>query len=129
MSYEVCPGRALRYSGTMYPAGALVPPGVDIEDLESSGVVRPVSSSAPPPRPKPKAVAAKAKPSAEGAVDSEFDASNPASVISVPLRLLPELLADIDDEALLRKMHEADTRKGGRDRIEERLGEIGVGSA
>ena len=129
MSYEVCPGRCLRHSGTVYPSGALVPPGVDTDSLEAGGVIRPVSSSAPPPRPKPKVVAAKAKPSSEDVVDSEFDASNPASVISVPLRLLPDVLGDINDEALLRKMHEADTRKGGRDRIEERLGELGVCSA
>lgn len=124
MSYEVCPGRALRYSGTMYPAGALVPPGVDIEDLESSGVVRPVGPATPPPRPEPVRVATNAE-----AEPEVFDPENPSSIKVVPLRLLSETLADIDDPDVLRALHAADTRKGGRDRIEERLGELETGNA
>jgi len=124
MAHEVCPGQSLRHSGVLYPSGSLVPAGADIQILESLGVVRPVGSVEAPPRPKPKAVAPVQK--ADPGPGPVFDAGDPASVIAVPLRLLPDILADIDDESLLRKMHEADTRKGGRDRIEERMGELGV---
>ena len=123
MRYEVCPGQRLRYSGVIYPEGALVPPGAEVESLEAAVVIRPAVDSEPPPRPAPKP-ASKAKAKAKASSESEFDASNPASVISVPLRLLPDLLAGIDDKALLQKMHESDTRKGGRDCIEERIGEL-----
>ena len=124
MSHEVCPGRALRHSGTMYPEGALAPPGIDIEGLEAAGVIRPVGSATPPPRPEPVRVATKAE-----AEPEVFDPENPASIKVVPLRLLSETLADIDDPDVLRSLHAADTRKGGRDRIEERLGELETGNA
>ena len=116
MPHEVCPGRALLHSGTRYPAGSLVPPGVVTEALCSSGVLR--ETGAPPPeRPQPEEVASPfAYP--------DFDASDPSSVTNVPLRVLPRLLKSIGDSDLLLEMHEADSRKGGRDLIEERLGEL-----
>ena len=40
MSYEVCPGQRLRYSGVIYPEGALVPPGAEVASLEAAGVSR-----------------------------------------------------------------------------------------
>lgn len=122
MTHEVCPGQSLRHSGVLYPSGALVPPGTNVEALEASGVIRPLGPSEPPPRPAPQPVA-----SAVSSDEPEvFDPANPSSISVVPLRVLSETLADIDDEELLRRLHDADTRKGGRDRIEERLGELGV---
>ena len=118
MPYEVAPGRCLLHSGTKYPSGSLVPPKHVSRELCDSGVVRLVEekvSERPDPEPQGRSTAV-----------ADFDASDASSVTNVPLRLLPNVLKDIDDADLLLEMHEADSRKGGKDLIEERIGELEV---
>ena len=118
MAHEVAPGRCLLHSGTRYPAGSLVPDGVVTQGLCDAGVLREVPTSSPErPAPEPQA----APPALPG-----FDPSDPSSVTNIPLRLLPRLLRSVEDMDLLLEMHEADTRKGGKDAIEERMGELEV---
>ena len=121
MSHEVAPGRCLLHSGTRYPAGALVPDGIVTEGLCDAGVLREVPTSSPK-RPEPEAQSAPQ-------VLPDFSPSDPSSVTNLPLRLLPRLLRSIEDMDLLLEMHEADTRKGGKDAIEERMGELEAGNA
>lgn len=116
MSYEVLPGQCLIYSGVKYPAGSIVPDIEEIPSLLDAGVVGVVEEKEVV-RPKPTA-------QARSTSVSGFDASDPSSITNIPLRLLPNILKDIDDSQLLLEMHEADGRKGGRDLIEERLGEL-----
>jgi hypothetical protein len=116
MSYEVREGQCLIHSGIKYPAGSIAPSGVDADGLCAAGVLRLIEEKAVD-RPAP-------EPQARTTSVSGFDSSDPSSITNVPLRLLPNILKDIDDSQLLLEMHEADGRKGGRDLIEERLGEL-----
>ena len=116
MMYEVTPGQSLLHSGVKYPAGSIVPGGVEVDLLCAAGVIRLVEEKVvvrPAPEPQGRSTA----------VDG-FDASDASSVTNIPLRLLPNVLKDIDDADILLEMHEADSRKGGKDLIEERLGEL-----
>ena len=54
MAYEVCPGQCVRYSGTQYPAGSIVPDLPNHDELEKLGVIRGVAG---PPKARPKPVA------------------------------------------------------------------------
>jgi len=116
MPYEVAPGQCLLHSGIKYPSGSLVPSSVDPSGLCAAGVIRLIEekvSERPDPEPQGRSTAV-----------ADFDASDAASVTNVPLRLLPNVLKDIDDADILLEMHEADSRKGGKDLIEERIGEL-----
>ena len=121
MTYEVTPGQCLIHSGVKYPAGSIAPSGVDADGLCAAGVLRLVEEQ-PVVRPSP-------EPQDRVTAIAGFDSSDPSSITNVPLRLLPNILKDIDDSDLLLEMHEADSRKGGRDLIEERIGELEVSDA
>ena len=117
MSYEVCPGRILIYGKTRYPAGSLVPEVPGTDELLESGVIRVVETEEKP-RPKPIVTENLTSP------DAGFDPADPSSVTKVSLRHLSDCLATVSDVDILKAMHEADSRKGGKDRIEERIGEL-----
>ena len=118
MSYEVCPGQTLIHNGTRYPSGSIAPADLpNISELTSLGVVQVVEDTQPArPKPVPRVV--------EVAPHGGFDVSDPETVKLVPLRHLTDCLSTVDDIETLRQMHEAETRKGGLDRIEERIGEL-----
>jgi hypothetical protein len=116
MAYEVTPGQCLLHSGVKYPSGAIVPSGVEVDRLCAAGVIQLVEEKVVV-RPEP-------EPQVRSTAVSDFDASDASSVTNVPLRLLPNVLKDINDSDLLIEMHSADSRKGGKDLIEERLGEL-----
>jgi len=116
--YVVAPGQVLIHSGVRYPAGAVAPDSIDPDPLIEVGVLVEEADEKPPrPEPEPE----KATTSIPG-----FDKSDPGSITNVPIRVLPALLRTIEDADLLLELHEADTRKGGKDAIEERLGELEV---
>ena len=117
MAYEVCPGRMLIDGRTRYPAGSLVPAMPGIDELLEAGVIRVVETKEKP-RPKPIAKETLTSP------DAGFDPADPSSVTKVALRHLSDCLATVSDVDILKAMHEADSRKGGKDRIEERIGEL-----
>ena len=121
MTYEVLPGQAVIYNGTMYPAGSIVPAIEEMQSLLDAGVVG-LGEEKGVVRPEPVK-------QGRGTAVSGFDPSEPSSITNVPLRLLPNVLKDIDDTDLLLEMHEADGRKGGKDLIEERLGELEASDA
>jgi len=116
MSYEVLPGQAVIYNGVMYPAGSIIPSIEESPSLLDAGVIGLVEEKVVV-RPEP--VAQTRATSVSG-----FDASDASSITNVPLRLLPNVLKDIDSMDLLLEMHAADGRKGGKDLIEERIGEL-----
>lgn len=117
MSYEVCPGQAIICGGTRYPEGSLVSGIPGLDELEAAGVVRLVDDT-PKPRPQP-TVKEVLNPSHAG-----FDEDDPVSATKVPLRFLADCLATVSDVDKLRAMHEVEGRKGGLDKIEERIGEL-----
>ena len=121
MQYEVSPGRMVISNKTRYPAGSLVPELPDHASLEAAGAIRPVSGG-PPPRPEPVSAPILAAPHAG------FDSSVPSSISGIPLRFLSDCLATVDDLDELHAMYEVETRKGGLDKIEERIGELEVAS-
>jgi hypothetical protein len=121
MSYEVNPGQCLIYNGVRYPEGALAPEGLEVDDLCSAGVLSLVEEKAIV-RPEPEV-------QSRSTAISGFDPSDASTITNVPIRLLANVLKDIDDSDLLLEMHEADSRKGGRDMIEERLGELEAAGA
>lgn len=114
--YEVNEGQALIYNGVMYPAGSIVPELEESPSLLDSGVIRLIEEKVVV-RPEPVA-------QTRATAVSGFDASDASSITNVPLRLLPNVLKDIDSMDLLLEMHEIDGRKGGKDMIEERIGEL-----
>ena len=120
MSYEVAEGQTLIHSGTRYSAGALAPSGCDAESLCAVGVLVEVRRKKTAPRPSPERGPA--------APRAGFDPSDPSTVRSLTLRELPAALAGVDDVDALREMHEIESRKGGKDAIEERIGEIEAGT-
>ena len=120
MKYEVCPGQTIVCNGTRYPSGSIAPDLPDLSDMVGLGIVRPVAGSSPA-RPQPVARVVEAPPHAA------FDPSDPPSVKLVPLRWLGDCLSTVEDGDILREMHAAETRKGGLDKIEERLGELDLG--
>ena len=117
MQYEVCPGQMVINSGTRYPAGSLVPPIPESAELVAAGVIR-VVDDALTVRPSPVVKVVGSAPHAA------FNPADPSSVSAVPLRWLSACLATVDDLDVLAAMHAADSRKGGRDKIEERIGEV-----
>ena len=119
MAYEVSPGQCVLYSGTRYPSGSLVPSLPNLDELLRLGVVQVVERKSTK-RPEPVAAPADATPNAG------FDSSDPDSVKGVSLRHLSACLASVDSVEELQAMHEVETRKGGLDRIEERIGELTV---
>ena len=119
MAYEVCPGQCVLYSGTRYPEGALVPSLPNHDELMRLGVVRLVERKSTK-RPEPTVATPSAAP------HSGFDSSDPQSVKGVSLRHLAACLASVDSVVELQAMHEVETRKGGLDKIEERIGELTV---
>jgi len=121
MSYEVLPGQALMFSGTMYPAGSIIPNIEEIPSLLDAGVIGLIEEKVVT-RPAPEV-------QVRSTSVSGFDSEDPSSITNVPLRLLPNVLKDIDDADILLEMHEADGRKGGKDLIEERLGELEASNA
>ena len=119
--YEVCPGRLVINNRTRYPAGSLVPSIPELSDLIEDGAIRPVGGG-PPPRPEPVSSPILSAPHAG------FDPSTPSSISSVPLRFLSDCLATVDDTDVLHAMYAVETRKGGLDKIEERIGELETAS-
>ena len=119
MTYEVCPNSTLFHNGVKYPAGALAPAGINADELCAVGAIRLIESGAPE-RPEPIQ-------GTRSFSHAGYDPGDPETVTNVPLRLMPALMASVDDEDALYALHAADTRKGGRDLIEERLGELEVG--
>jgi hypothetical protein len=119
--YEVTKGQALIYNGVMYPEGSIAPSGLEVEDLCAAGVLRLVEEKVVV-RPEPVA-------QARSTAVSDFDSADASSVTNVPLRLLPNVLKDISDVSILLEMHESDSRKGGKDLIEERIGELEAANA
>ena len=121
MTYEVTPGQSLLHSGVKYPAGSIVPSGVEVDLLCAAGVIQLVEEKVVV-RPEPEV-------QARSTAVADFDVSDPSTISNVPLRLLPNVLKDINDPDLLIEMHSADSRKGGKDLIEERLGEVEAANA
>ena len=119
--YEVIKGQALIYNGVMYPEGSITPGGVDADALCAAGVIRLIEEKEVS-RPEPKV-------QTRSTSISGFDSADASSITNVPLRLLPNLLKDISDVSLLLEMHESDSRKGGKDMIEERIGELEAANA
>lgn len=117
MQYEVCPGQMVVNSGTRYPSGSLIPNIPECDELAAAGVIRLVAGP-PPARPQP------IERHIESAPHAAFNPADPSSVSAVPLRWLADCLSTVDDVEILTAMHAADSRKGGRDKIEERIGEI-----
>ena len=117
MPYEVSPGQCVLFSGTRYPEGALVPSLPNHDELVRLGIVRAVERKSTK-RPEPTVATPSAAPHAG------FDSSDPASVKGVSLRHLSACLAAVDSVPDLQAMHDAETRKGGLDKIEERIGEL-----
>ena len=113
--YEVCPGRMVKIGKATYPPGALVPGFDGMDLLVENGTIRAVEVKEVK-RPEP----VKAK----GTPHAAFDAGDPNSVKAVPLHYLADCLAEVDDVDVLKEMHALETRKGGKDRIEERIGEL-----
>jgi hypothetical protein len=120
MSFEVAEGQTLIHSGTRYRAGALAPSDCDVDALCAVGVLVEVKRKKAAPRPNPERVPA--------APRAGFDPSDPSTVRSLTLRELPAALAGVDDVDALKEMHEIEPRKGGKDAIEERIGEIEAGA-
>jgi len=118
MQYEVCEGQLIVCGPVRYPAGSLVPAMPGIEELLASGVVREATAKQDKPRPEPVKREVLAPP------DAGFDPADPSSVTKIPLRLLTDCLATVSDVDALKAMHDEETRKGGLDRIEERIGEL-----
>jgi len=112
-TYKVVEGQELIHSGVRYSAGSVAPDGVAAEALCSVGVLVLVDGQQAPA----------AAPAAEPA--SSQDGPDPSSIRSVPLRSIRDVLAEIDDEGLLREMLAADNRSGGRSAIRERIQELG----
>lgn len=108
-TYKVAEGQELIHSGVRYSAGSVAPDGVAAEALCSVGVLVLVDGQEAP--------------AAEPA--SSQDGPDPSSIRSVPLRSIRDVLAEIDDEGLLREMLAADNRSGGRSAIRERIQELG----
>lgn len=115
--YEVSPNSTVLCNGVKYPGGALLPSNIpDIESLVEAGAVREI----------PKAKVARPKPVKVSRSFSHpgYSSDDPSTISNVPLRLMPSLLSSISDKAVLDAMHEADSRKGGKDLIEERKEEL-----
>jgi|TARA_R110002012_G_scaffold264913_2_gene448315 hypothetical protein len=100
-----------------YPAGSLVPVFDGIEELVENGTLRAVVVEKKK-RPEP------VKPKSKGVPHAAFVVDDPATGPLVPLRYLSDCLAMVDDIDVLKAMHELEGRKGGKDRIEERIGEL-----
>ncbi|MAH45570.1 hypothetical protein CMI37_07060 [Candidatus Pacearchaeota archaeon] len=118
MSHEVAAGQELIHSGRRYPAGALAPAGCDVATLSALGVLVEVVEAKTPARPEPEAVRVSAR--------GGFNPEDPATIKHVTIKAMPAALAGVSDLDTLRAMHSAESRKGGRDAIEERIGELEI---
>ncbi len=118
MSYEVCPGQLVICGPVRYPEGSLVPTMPGIDELLELGIVREAAEKQEKPRPKPVKKEVLTPPHAG------FDPADPSTVLDIPLRLLSDCLATVSDVDALKAMHAVEKRKGGLDRIEERIGEL-----
>ena len=118
MSYEVAAGQELIHSGRRYRAGALAPSGCDVDTLCAVGVLVEVRKSQPASRPEPEPVPSSAR--------GGFNPADPATIKHVTIKAMPAALAGVSDVDTLRAMHEVESRKGGRDAIEERIGELEI---
>jgi len=128
--YFVRDGRELRHDGYRYPAGAEVPASRLNSDAlrrlsSPDGCLRKaeVSASAPPVEtPKPEAV----KPIF---VHPDWDPTDPTTVSGVPVRVIPALLASLDEGAVeaVKKAEEgaAQPRKTVLRHCNKRLAEFG----
>ena len=115
--YEVNKKSTVICNGVKYPGGSLLPANLpDIDSLLAAGVITEVPSGEPA-RPEP-------VPAGRTFTHSGYDPKDASTVSNVPLRLMPAMLASVSSADLLLEMHEADSRKGGKDLIEERLGEL-----
>ena len=118
MKYEVNRNSSVLFNNVRYPGGSILPSSLagQIPSLIEAGVISEV----------PEAPSSRPKPVREGRAFSHagYDPKKPESVSNVPLRLMPSLLASVSVTEELLALHEADTRKGGKDLIEERLGEL-----
>ena len=118
MLYEVCPGQLIICGPVRYPEGSLLPTMPGIDELLAAGVIREAKGKQEKSRPEPVKKEVLTPP------DAGFDPADPSSVTKVPLRLLTDCLATVSDLDALKAMHDEETRKGGLDRIEERIGEL-----
>ena len=116
MSYEVAEGQELIHSGKRYKAGAIAPAGCDAASLCAVGVLVQIRKAMPAARPDPEPV-----PSSQRA---GFDPSDPATIKNVTVKTMASALAGVDDVEALKAMHSVESRKGAKDAIEERLGEL-----
>ena len=116
MSFEVAEGQELIHSGKRYKAGAIAPKDCDTAALCAAGVLVQIREAKPAERPDPEPV-----PSSKRA---GFDPADPATIKNVTVKTIASALAGVDDAEALKAMHAVDSRKGAKDAIEERLGEL-----
>ena len=120
MSHEVAEGQELIHSGRRYRAGALAPAGCDVDSLCAVGVLVEVVKAKTADRPAPESVRVSAR--------GGFSPEDPATIKHVTIKAMAAALAGVDDVSTLKAMHEIETRKGGLDAIEERIGELEAGA-